>query len=217
MRLAERLFEIGLAHILAVIGLVVSLFVWRAGDLAITVSELRRTWSALRAGPVTLRANQRERALWMLVLRSGLWTVSLLGCLVITISMFRFLHMMATLYEVADRVDVTVVAVLGQRADVIRESIVVTGLVVSVLLSLEWIVGLAAETPAVREGSAPSEHLFVIPREWRDAPAEMWRQRVSEATERDVGDRWRYDWAAWIDMVGEVRDCRNPLGNDALK
>lgn len=207
MSVAEHLFEIGLAHILAVIGLVASLFVWRASDIGKTVGRVREAWNARSAGASPV--GRHERSIWVSLSQLVIWTVALGGCVLLTASMFTFLSLMATLYEVAEHVDITLLEILGRRADSMREDIVISGLVISGLLVLEWIVGLGVEATAVKDGSEASAHLFSIPREWRDAPAEMWRQRLRAVSQEDktVADEWLNNWAAWIDMVGTVRDA----------
>lgn len=207
MRVAEHLFEIGLAHILAVIGLVASLFVWRASDIGKTVGRVRQAWNARCAGANLV--GRHERSAWMSLSQLGLWTVALGACVLVTASMFSFLSLMATLYEVADRADVTLLEILGRRANSIRDSIVISGLVISALLVLEWIVGLGVEANGVKDGSKASAHLFNIPTEWRDAPAEMWRQRLRDVSPGagTISEDWRATWDAWIKVVGAVRDA----------
>jgi hypothetical protein len=207
MRVAEHLFEIGLAQILAVIGLVASLFVWRASDIGKTVGRVLQAWNARCAGANLVR--RREISAWISLSQLGLWAVLLGGCVFLTAHMFSFLSLMATLYEVADRADITLLEVLGRRANSIRDGIVISGLVISALLVLEWIVGLGVEANAVKDGSEASAHLFSIPREWRDAPAEMWRQRHRAVSPRDGtnSEEWRAKWDAWIKVVGAVRDA----------
>jgi hypothetical protein len=207
MRPAEHLFEIGLAHIFPVIGLVASLFVWRAKDVGKTVGRVREAWNAHSAG-VSL-VGRHERNTWFSLSQLGLWTFTLGACVLLTTYLFIFLSLMATLYQVADSADVTLLEILGRRADSLRHKIVISGLVISGLLAFEWIVGLGVDATAVKDGPEEPAHLFNIPREWCDAPAEMWRQRHSAASPEDktVGDEWLEEWSAWIEIVGAVRDA----------
>jgi hypothetical protein len=207
MRVAEHLFEIGLAHVLAVTGLVGSLFLWRAKEINRTVGRVRQVWDAHCAGASP--AGRHTRTLVSL-LQLGIWTIALGGCVRLTVSMFDFLGLMTTLYEVEDCADVTLLEVLGRRADAMRHDIVISGFLISGLLVLEWVAELVADVTDLTDRSKAPAHLFSLPRQWRDAPAEMWRQRLHAVGRQDnaVATEWLKDWSAWIDVVGAVRDVQ---------
>lgn len=208
MRVAEHLFELGLAHILAVVGLLASIFVWRGTEIGKTFSRLQQARNARRSGANPL--GWYDRNTWVSLSQLGLWSLALVGCIAVIYAMFNFLSLMATLYEIADRTDFTLLEILGRRAYYIRDNIVISGLVISGLFVVEWIVGLLLEAAPSTASLSTAEHLFCIPEEWRDAPAEMWRERLLEKYPSSVSapDDWRKEWGAWIKMVGAVRDAQ---------
>ena len=205
MELTESLFQIGLTHVLAVIGLVASLFVWRAPEIRTAVVRISAARERRRAG--ALGMSQTGAGVWGSSIQLVLWLFALACFLYGLLLMFRFIDQMSTLYDVADRLDLTVIDCLRAQASSVRDSTSVAGGVSIVLLLSEWVVGLGVDDEGARRGSEFEAHLFRIPSDWRDAPAEMWRSRLDQSSD-PPDDTWRTEWSAWARAVGAVRDGR---------
>jgi hypothetical protein len=208
MRGAEQLVEDGFAHIAAVGGLVVSLFVWRASLAARTFATARGLFDARRRGLYAGSLFGRET--WVAVWQVILWPVVVTGCVGILVQMARFLEVATDLYVLAADADSSVLTSLAGKSRVLKDSVVATGFIVVPLLFSDWLAELiaVASTPRARAMNEP--HLFSIPHDWRDAPLEMWHQRLTLAagSDQSAGDEWATVWTAWADMVGVVRDGR---------
>lgn len=207
MSIMEHLFEIGLANILAIMGLVASLFIWRARDIGKIVERVKNTLKAHRDGAIA--GGPHKRNTWLLLVQAGLWVLVLVLSFIIIVYTLEFLSIMPGLYEIANRADITLLEVFTRHMDSIRNQIFAYGMWVSVLLIIEWLLTWCIEFIQVNDESEAIAHLFSIPREWRDAPAEMWHQRLSDVLPagETVTDEWQKKWTVWIDIVAAVRDA----------
>ncbi len=219
----ERLFQevdLGLTQMLGLIAVIAALVVWRIGAVRMLVDDYLREVRRVRSG-------YAEEAVWNAVYKSrvegALRMVAIVGCGWFFYETYHYLSHVNELLQSEATLDMALFAALQEHAESVKSEAVVLAFVASLVMLLDWLVGLLWRSRSFEEGDIPKDaHAHVIPEEWNTAPTVLWDERIREARKRlqtaeaeaqkrqeagkgsdalrveEENSRWRQEWLAGL-------------------